>query len=47
MVVVGRGGVTVACEGGTGAMGPGGEIGAYMKTESIFGKEARYDFFVA
>ncbi len=21
-------------------MGPGGEIGAYMKTESIFGKEA-------
>ena len=28
VVVVGMGGVTVACEGGTGAMGPGGEIGA-------------------
>ncbi len=28
VVVVGSGGVTVACEGGTGAMGPGGEIGA-------------------
>ncbi len=46
VVVVGRGGVTVACEGGTGAMGPGGEIGAYMETESNFCKESRYDFFV-